>query len=194
MISTDKILDLTRQDLVARLDALDRVTVGAPLTSEFSISELELQHEGKKHPVKRKIDAWLKGTEVDTKPAIYRIEANEPALADAMRDAFWSLDDAPFKGPQKNTVRDGSTVLYVGSSMKGVRSRLKQHLCRAHEKTYALHLNRWIAAVDAAHKAHGALVVTVWAINDPSDLALTQDLENGLWTDQRPVFGKRGGR
>lgn len=194
MISTEHILGFTRKDLVARLEALGKVTVAQPLTCEFSISELEIQQEGNSHPVKRKIDAWLKGTEVDTKPAIYRIEANGPALADAMRDAFLALEGQPFKGPQRNKVREGSTVLYIGSSVRGVRARLKEHLRHVYKGTHALHLNRWIGTIDAAQKADGTLVVTVWAVNDPSELVLTQDLENSLWTHLQPVFGKRGGR
>jgi Uri superfamily endonuclease len=75
-----------------------------------------------------------------------------------------------------------SQVMYVGSSITGVESRIRQHIGDGPKKTYALHLKHWFK---------GEFEITIKSYNEP--LEVLQIIEDDLSDRLKPAFGKLGG-
>lgn len=75
-----------------------------------------------------------------------------------------------------------SSVMYVGSSITGIKKRIEQHLVDGPEGTCALHLKHWFKG---SHK------ITVKVFSEPA--AVIQIIEDALSHDLAPAFGKTGG-
>jgi len=78
---------------------------------------------------------------------------------------------------------DPSTVLYVGCS-SDLSVRLRQHLGFGPNRTYALRLNKWMPACPMD------LVVAAYDPSASNDAILL--LEETLWRDLKPMFGRPG--
>ncbi|GHT94408.1 hypothetical protein FACS1894141_1020 [Spirochaetia bacterium] len=90
-----------------------------------------------------------------------------------------------FKKHHENTNKP--CCLYVGSSITDVNTRLKQHLGITESKTtYALHLKYWWK--DAT------LQITVYQFNDDIEDYVLQFIEDCLWEENKPIFGRKGGK
>jgi len=74
-----------------------------------------------------------------------------------------------------------SRVMYVGSSVTGVKKRLEQHLGNGPRKTYALHLSSWF---------NGKYKITVKQYDVSNEIL--QILEDAFSDELKPAFGKRG--
>lgn len=74
-----------------------------------------------------------------------------------------------------------SRTLYVGSSTKGLKSRIRQHTNSQNKSTSALHLNEWFK---------GEYQITIKTYAAP--IEIIQILEDALWHELRPAFGKPG--
>lgn len=75
-----------------------------------------------------------------------------------------------------------SNVLYVGSSITGLKKRISEHLGDGSASTYALQLKHWFK---------GTHQVTVKVYDVPA--AVLQIVEDALAHKLRPAFGKMGG-
>jgi hypothetical protein len=77
--------------------------------------------------------------------------------------------------------------LYVGRSDQ-LHTRVWQHLGYGHEKTYALQLSHW------AHPLH--LHFELHCAQYPRDTEndVLQAIEDQLWDEKKPMFGRRGPR
>jgi len=119
-------------------------------------------------------------------PTIYRISVCDSAVASALYDKFLSIrfqnKDIKFPKINKNSV---STTIYVGSSISIV-SRIKQHFYDAAKGTYALKMSRW--------NLTGSNQVKLELTSDISSKKHFgfQDLEDALWQQSQPMFGKKG--
>lgn len=76
-----------------------------------------------------------------------------------------------------------SPTLYVGSSTKGIRSRVRQHVGEGPNGTYALHLKHWF---------EGKYKITIRDYGD-LDRSIIQLIEDDLSYELKPAFGKKGG-
>lgn len=123
-----------------------------------------------------------------TDPTLYVIRLGE---ADAERVSLDQVQDR-FAGAKdrgrglafaKLNLVDPSPVLYVGSSLR-LSARTKQHLGFGPADTYALRLNRWLP------KCSLDLVVAAFDRNASRDAVLF--LEETLWQDLKPMFGRPG--
>lgn len=72
-------------------------------------------------------------------------------------------------------------VMYVGSSITGIKNRLKQHLGLGHKGTYALHLNQWF---------QGQFKITIQQYEVENQVL--QLIEDDLSDQLKPAFGKSG--
>ena len=81
------------------------------------------------------------------------------------------------------SVSSDNVCLYVGSS-HNIYKRLLEHIGLGHKKTYALCLNKWW---DKNEPIQIELFELLNSKND--DLQLIEDL---LWSQNRPLFGKQG--
>ena len=79
---------------------------------------------------------------------------------------------------------NSSNYLYVGRSKK-LRSRLKQHLGAGNKGVYAIHMSRWIAGISASINIH-------YYGFDGKDNLIIQAIEDALWEQFQPMFGRKG--
>ncbi|MFK4794653.1 hypothetical protein [Sphingobium sp. ZW T5_29] len=76
-------------------------------------------------------------------------------------------------------------ALYVGSSRNTV-SRLRQHLGFGPVKTYALHIAAWARGLE------GNILLSVHRYGDETTDEMLVALEDQLWAEMKPAFGRRG--
>ena len=80
-----------------------------------------------------------------------------------------------------------SSILYVGSSEK-IHQRLKEHLGFGSKKTFSLQLAAWARQLDLALK----ICCAQYPADTPSEVL--QALEDTLWFELKPMFGRQGAR
>lgn len=87
--------------------------------------------------------------------------------------------------------KTSSQTLYVGSKMKNLRSRVKQHLGYGHFRTFSLHLNKWDNALEYQIK------LEIFKVSNDIDKlyqrVITEFFEQELWEQCQPIFGKKSG-
>lgn len=171
-----------RRRLLARGRVLRVVEFGEEVQETFTLEQIR---EG---AAETGIMEWL-SREVWryplTQPAIYVIAADSIETANQIAQAFPQVRD--FSGPRFNNGHGDSRTLYVGSSEE-IRPRLKQHLWRASRTTYAVNLALWCPEGD------GGITVKVQPILGDPSREIRQDIEDTLWQQLMPRFGKPGGR
>lgn len=83
-----------------------------------------------------------------------------------------------------------SLVLYVGSSLNGFKNRLKDHLgVKKGLRTYGLHLSKWDNGLDYSIQVKSYEVRSKL----PVERHLVELLEQQIWDELQPAFGKRSG-
>lgn len=113
---------------------------------------------------------------------IESIDLNVKRCFSAFMDAKAERKEYAFA--RMNVIND---VFYVGSSLN-LKSRLKNHLGLTSKKTYSLQLAQWISNIK------GSLKFTVYYFKDEIEPEILQALEDALWRNLKPMFGKQGGR
>ncbi|MEO9503386.1 hypothetical protein [Nonlabens ulvanivorans] len=83
-----------------------------------------------------------------------------------------------------------SKCLYVGSSRaKTFVKRLREHLGYGSKSTYALHINQWLPS-------NIKISIEFFSINGKASISgysALEFLEQALWMQEQPMFGKRSG-
>ena len=116
---------------------------------------------------------------------IYCIEAQQGADAAACLRAFAARPDGDRKFARNNGIE--SCCLYVGSSVH-MAQRLKEHLGFGAAGTYALQLAYWAADLGCG------FMLTCATYDDRTPPLAIQTMEDALWDELRPMFGRRGTR
>lgn len=138
------------------------------------------------------VRAWLNQERwpfAPNQPALYTITADNVETANALAAAFprGRRQDRGYSVPRQNEPDAETVALYVGSS-EGVVARLREHLWRSSNTTYALNLHRWCPDHE------GSIRVKVQAVPGDPDRVLRQDFEDAVWARLTPWYGKFGGR
>ncbi len=79
-------------------------------------------------------------------------------------------------------------VLYVGSKENKLYDRLSQHLGiikNSGRSTYSLYLKDW-------WEDHSSLTITIWNLTNAVTSDVLQIIEDSIWEELRPLFGKKG--
>lgn len=84
-----------------------------------------------------------------------------------------------------------SDTLYLGSKMKNPHSRIKQHLGDGYFRTFSLHLNKWDANLNYELTLQIFKITT--KISHEHQRNLVELLEQELWDEHKPIFGKKSG-
>jgi hypothetical protein len=87
----------------------------------------------------------------------------------------------------KHQEKESSTCLYVGSS-HDIASRVIQHFWKCAKGTYALHLIEW-----NWWKERDKAQIDIWDASEIDDMHL-QILEDIIWGEYKPLFGREGAR
>ena len=138
---------------------------------------------------------------IDRDRCLYTITLDDDADREAVKSAFRGVKQSgELKLPQDNGVM--SDTLYVGSSCatkkrkSTLRNRLRQHLIKAPNGTYALSLAEWTGNLD------GGIIVKAWQYpslgNGPEPDAAARrivlSIEDWLAGEVTPMLGRRGSR
>ena len=95
-----------------------------------------------------------------------------------------SSDELKKDLPKINDEHNGTQYLYVGRSHK-LRNRIRQHLSEDYKGTYAMHMKRWCTTLDETIELH------YYKIENQDNL-LIQAIEDSLWLNFKPSFGRKG--
>jgi hypothetical protein len=123
-------------------------------------------------------------------PCIYFIEVVNASEVDLKR-ALSAFSRSKKKNNGKKAFAKENTecsCLYVGGS-KSLALRTKQHLGMSEsKKTYSLQLSLWASGLGMNLRIHCARYEV------ETDPIVVQALEDALWDEKEPMFGKRGAR
>jgi len=80
-----------------------------------------------------------------------------------------------------------SKTLYVGSSLK-IKTRINEHLgFHKSKSTYSLQIKHWATNIE------GAFQISICRF-DKGDKKVIQTIEDGIWANLNPVFGRQGSK
>ena len=163
--------------------AVERLQVGRLVSRNLTFARIRGGFQ------RGELASWLSdnlGEDINS-PVVYRITACDLAAATELYNAFGELEkDRGYKIPLNNQVRDSTTV-YVGRS-NDIKKRMREHLQKAARQTYALNMGLWCPI------GAGSVCVEVSPIlGNPASTAI-QDVEDELWRQSRPMFGKMGSK
>jgi hypothetical protein len=89
-----------------------------------------------------------------------------------------------------NSHEEGKTCLYVGQA-NALTKRLRQHFSRLGPTTFAMHLSMWVPPT----LCDIGLTIEYWPYQDLGLSApAIQALEDFIWEESTPVFGKQGAK
>jgi len=80
-----------------------------------------------------------------------------------------------------------SQTLYVGSS-RAINKRVAEHLGFGSKHTYALHMRYWAEILE------GRFSIVIYRFDDCENKKVIQAIEDGLWDQLKPMFGKQGAK
>lgn len=121
-------------------------------------------------------------------PAIYSIQADTVETAKMLRAEFEvAKQKKQLALPRLNLVDAETSALYVGSS-RNIRQRVKQHLWKGPDRTYAMHMKHWVP------DAPGCVTLRVQSVQMTTEREALQIVEDTLWRKLTPMFGKAGAR
>jgi len=131
-------------------------------------------------------------------PTIYRFSIKSSIerrkLVNIYRD-FHSINKQKDRGKDRLNVSrfndTNSETLYLGSKMKNPRSRIKQHLGNGYFRTFSLHLNKWSSGLDYQLKLQIFNIQTT--IELEFQRSFIELIEQELWEEFKPIFGKKSG-
>lgn len=122
-------------------------------------------------------------------PCIYTISVSKDSDLLSMMKAFATARKKKDRKYSKLN-QSGKSCLYVGSSCTGFVKRINEHFGFGSKSTYALHLCHW------AQQAFPSMKLTLNYVEYPEDTdpELIQILEDTLWENSEPMFGRKGSK
>ncbi|OHE03688.1 hypothetical protein [Sulfurimonas sp. RIFOXYB12_FULL_35_9] len=120
-------------------------------------------------------------SDLDNVPiAIYIIEE----IAGNIEETFSKLKEYKNK-KERNCpkLNNASSTLYVGSSITGLKKRIKEHIGYGSKSTYSLQLKHWFK---------GNYKITIKVYDDKISREVIQIIEDNLSHQLKPAFGKQG--
>ncbi len=118
---------------------------------------------------------------------------NETKELEKLKGNKLSLCRINDSGKWENAKNGEQVCLYVGSS-KNIKKRLKEHLFCCNKESYAMHLDTWFYENDK--EKH--ITIYIWDFSNFFDcdnnknLEYLQTIEDLLWNNYEPLFGRQG--
>jgi len=80
-----------------------------------------------------------------------------------------------------------NNVLYVGSSRKNFKRRMKEHLGTDNQRTYAMHLKDWLFELPDVN-----ISIKYYVFGNKISGEILQIIEDAYWEFYKPILGKKG--
>lgn len=136
------------------------------------------------------ISVWEK--EITGSRYLYSFVATDTELAKLCQKAMVNARARKIDNRRFSRVNgDGQVTrcLYVGSS-KSLATRIRQHFGLAYRGTYAMQMMHWQAATPLL----GTVRFQATRFPSTTNASVLQALEDKLWMNERPLFGRMGAR
>lgn len=118
---------------------------------------------------------------------LYRICVPSDTNLAAVERQFLRSKKRKFRGRAYARFNSPSYVFYIGSCQKcSLSTRIAQHLGYRGAATSALHLRHWTAGLRLD------LTIETARYHPAPPPAFAQEMEDTLWLEQAPMFGRRG--
>jgi len=137
-----------------------------------------------------KINEFLKNLKRIDGSCIYRLLIQNKKHCALIKEEFdsFQIDNKPKeKGIKRHVPRfmeKESECLYVGSKRENIEQRIKQHLGYGTARTYSLDLKFWFPPKIE-------IVIEIYSVKLDNDLLVA--LEQKMWANSLPMFGKQSG-
>ena len=178
-------MEAAKKELIMLLDRWIRELndfIPAP-SDDFKINSKYLNNSSK-------VDAFLSKTRTLKGPCIYKISFANKKYCSLISEKFhvFQQDNKPkIKGEKRHVSKCNkreSTCLYVGSKRNDIYNRIKQHLGYGQARTYSLDLKFWFPP-------NIELTFVIYPVVLKFDLLVM--LEQQMWENSKPMFGKQSG-
>ena len=144
-------------------------------------------HQGYPEQALHSLSQWA-GPGASATPYLYQLSVADSELVPVLHAAFAEAKAARQGNRAYARQQAPSAILYVGSSQK-LLERIKQHFGYGYARTYAVQLCHWLPAA-----LEGYLELQAWRFAAGTPNAVIQAVEDGLWHQQQPMFGRQGAR
>jgi len=137
-----------------------------------------------------KIKEFLKKIKSIDGSCIYKILIQNKNYCDLIKKKFdqFQIDNKlKEKGIKRHVSRfmkEESECIYVGSKRKNIAQRINQHLGYGTARTYSLDLRFWFPPKIK-------IIIEIYMVKLDNDLLVA--LEQKMWANSKPMFGKQGG-
>ncbi|EJG0735622.1 hypothetical protein C4G28_RS22580 [Vibrio parahaemolyticus] len=175
--SYENTISSARNELTNLLDALKTFEFPERINKLLKLGDIELNSFVSEIPVGSNEEDYIYILKVVGRNRTNRV------FYDKLEDEK-AKPNNPKDFPRLNKKHKGSQYLYVGRSHK-LRSRIRQHLGSGHKGTYALHMMRW------ANKIEENIELQYFKLEGVENLVV-QAVEDALWSELRPAFGRKG--
>ena len=193
----DNLIIKVKDRLIQYSQCLDSVELN--LINKIRINSKEFRT---KEDVKKIVD------QIDNKigPIIYRFSIESKKQREQLIKIY---KDFHFVNKQKIRGKDrlnvsrfndtNSKTLYLGSKMKTPKSRFRQHLGEGHFRTYSLQLNKWDSPLINKWNSplNYELLIEIYEvitdIDEKYKRSFLELIEQELWEEHLPIFGKKSG-
>ncbi|MDD2582004.1 MAG: GIY-YIG nuclease family protein [Desulfuromonadaceae bacterium] len=175
-LSLPELARVRLEDLSHRLQGL------APNTTRaFQIESALLLPNTLPSAFLRDIDSWVK----KKRPYLYYLQILDSSSLSHIEKAFTAEKSKSDRAYAR--FNSQSKVLYVGSS-SDIGKRIREHLGYGAKATYALQLAHWCRNLNMSLE----FVLADYSTTTGADLL--QTLEDTLWDNLHPMFGRKGSR
>jgi hypothetical protein len=170
----------------ARLAELSSSVSGVvPLTTrDWTLTTRSPRYVADAGQIVKEVEMWAGGASAFL--YVFRLVPPYPELGEVAQS--FSAARAAQRGSRAYPRLNGpSACVYVGSSQK-LHRRFRDHFGFGSPGTYALQLQHWASDLD--------LCIRIECARYPDDLPpnVTQSLEDTLWSQELPMFGRRGAK
>ena len=158
----------------------------------------EIRINSKEYRTKEEVDKIVEQIDNKLSPIIYRFSIESKKQREQLVEIYkeFHLDNKEKKrGVDRLNISrfndTNSKTLYLGSKMNKPKSRFKQHLGQGHFRTFGLQLKKWDLNLNYD------LVIKIYEVKTDIDeeykRSFIELIEQELWEEHLPIFGKKSG-
>lgn len=178
-----KTLEMTRKNAISAMKqsitAFEHFEFPKGESLQFSLENIDSEELIKKFPIGEDIEDYIYMIKVIGKGI------NNSKCYDFLSNKKTEQNDTK-DYPRLNPNNKGTQYLYVGRSHK-LRNRIRQHLGDGYKGTYAMHMKRWL------NDPNIKIELLYYKFQDIEN-SFIQALEDAMWDQLKPCFGRKGAK